>query len=124
MKKLFVIASAMALILSCASCSRKISASHINGWVSSRTSIVSYNELTMDLDTEPIQYSIDITTESGRAKLKGLSLEEAMDLVLVEAIIANKCATIFEPKYKHTVQNGKVLGILIYGHPARYKNKQ
>lgn len=111
------------LILSCASCSRNIAASHINGWVSSKTSIVSYNELTMDLDPEPIQYTIDISTEAGRAKLKGLSLEEAMDLVLVEAIIANRCATIFEPKYKHTMQNGKVLGILIYGHPARYKNK-
>lgn len=122
MKRLIIIASVLTLILSCASCSRKTTASHVNGWVLSETSIVSYNELTMDLDPEPIQYAIDISTASGRAKLNGLSLEEAKNLALVEAIIANKCATIFEPKFKHTMQKGKVLGILIYGHPARYKN--
>lgn len=84
---------------------------------------VSYNPLTMTLDSEPITHTIDISTSAGQVKLQGLSLQEARDLVLVEALMANKCATIFKPQYTHLIDKGKVLRITIYGFPARYKNK-
>jgi len=101
-----------------------VTGTQLNGWVYSNTSIVSYNELTMDLDDKPIEYVVDIKTADGRAKLKGLSLDEAKELVLVEAIMYAKCATIFQPQFTHVLKNGKVLGIKIYGFPARYKKKK
>ncbi len=112
-----------ALCLTISSCSHKTTGTQLNGWVTPSTSIVSYNELTMDLDSAPIEYVIDIKSADGRAKLNGLSLDEAKELVLVEAIIHAKCATIFQPQYTHVVKNGKVLGIRIYGFPAHYKKK-
>lgn len=77
----------------------------------------------MDIDPEPITYSIDVSTEAGRMKLKNLSLEEARDLALLEAIMANKCATIFQPQYTHLKHKGSVLRVTLYGYPARYKKK-
>ncbi len=103
------------------SCSGKMGATHMNGWISSNTTVVSYNELTMDLDEKPITYVIDVTTEAGRAKLDKLTLEEAKELALVEAIMYAKCATIFQPQYKYVYKKGKVLGVELYGFPARYK---
>lgn len=105
------------------SCSSKVTSTQINGWQTANTTVVSYNKMTMDLDSEPITYAIDITTEQGRAKLNNLTLQEARDLVLVEAIMAAKCATIFQPQYTHVVEKGKVLGIKVYGFPARYKKE-
>lgn len=124
MKKVIItIMACLTVMLADTACSTKVRGTHINGWQTAKTEIVSYNELTMDLDSEPIQYTIDISTEAGRAKLKNLSLDEAKELALVEAIMASKCATIFQPQYKHTVKNGKVLGVMIYGFPARYKKQ-
>lgn len=111
-------------MLGMCACSNKITATHMNGWVASNTTVVSYNELTMDLDPEPIEYAIDITTNSGRAKLNGLTLDQAKELILVEAIMHAKCATIFQPQYTQVMKNGKVLGIKLYGFPARYKKKE
>lgn len=104
-------------------CSPKVSTRTLNAYTSVAPKIVSYNELTMDLDDEPITYTIDISTQSGRMKLNNLSLDEACDLVLVEAIMSNKCATIFQPQYTHLVKGGKVLRITLYGYPARYKKQ-
>ncbi len=104
-------------------CSPKVSTRTLNAYTSVAPKIVSYNELTMDLDDEPITYTIDISTESGRMKLNNLSLDEACDLVLVEAIMSNKCATIFQPQYTHLLKGGKVLRITLYGYPARYKKQ-
>lgn len=112
-----------ALLVGLASCSPKVTTRVMHGTDSVRTVNKSYNELTMDLDKTPITYTIDISTEAGRMKLNGLSVEEADDLALTEAIMANQCVTIFEPKYTHLVKGGKVLRVTIYGHPARYKNK-
>jgi len=112
------------MCLAVSSCSPKVTGTQLNGWISPNTTVVSYNEMTMDLDDKPIEYVIDITTADGRAKLKGLSLDEAKELVLVEAIMYAKCATIFQPQYTHVLKKGKVLGIKIYGFPARYKKKE
>jgi len=122
MKYIYLLCCA-ALCLAASSCSPKVSGTQLNGWITPNTTVVSYNEMTMDLDDTPIEYVVDIKTADGRAKLKGLSLDEAKELVLVEAIMYAKCATIFQPQYTHVVKNGKVLGIKIYGFPARYKKK-
>ncbi|MCM1441357.1 MAG: hypothetical protein NC131_19455 [Roseburia sp.] len=46
------------------------------------------------------------------------------ELALVEAIMANRCATLFNPKYTHLTRGNKVLRITVYGYPARYKARQ
>lgn len=124
MKQIFYSVLCVALLCMMSSCATKSGATHTNGWVSTKTAVVSYNELTMDLDSEPIEYVIDISTEAGRAKLDNLTLNEAKELALVEAIMKAKCATIFQPQYTHVLKNGKVLGIKLYGFPARYKKSE
>ena len=120
----YYLLSAVAVILLgvLSACSPKMSTRKLNAYTTVSNYNASYNELTMDLDKNPITYTIDISTESGRMKLRNLSLDEACDLALVEAIMANKCATIFQPQYTHLVQRGKVLRITVYGYPARYKH--
>lgn len=86
--------------------------------------IESYNELTMDLDKNPISYTIDISTDDGRLKLNKLSVPEAQNLALVEAIMVNRCATLFNPQYTQLTKGNKVLRVTVYGYPARYKAKE
>lgn len=114
----------LSLLVGIASCSPKISTRKLNAYTTVAPTIASYNELTMDLDSMPITYVIDVSSEAGRTKLKGLSVDEACDLALIEAIMASKCATIFNPQYTHLVHKGKVLRVTLYGYPARYKKLQ
>lgn len=123
MRTLSLVTFVLSLIIGLSSCSPKISTRKLNAYTTVNPNIVSYNELTMDIDEAPITYVIDISTEAGKTKLKNLSLDEACDLVLIEAIMANKCATIFNPQYTHLVHKGKVLRVTLYGYPARYKKK-
>lgn len=111
----------MICLIALSGCSPKISTRKLNAYTTVAPKIVSYNELTMDIDKEPITYVIDISTEAGKMKLKNLSVDEACDLALIEAIMSNKCATIFNPQYTHLVHKGKVLRVTLYGYPARYK---
>lgn len=87
------------------------------------TTVISYNEYTMDLDEETVEYTIDISTREGKTKLYGLSLQEAQKLALVEAIMFTRCATIHQPQYTQLVRDGHVLRVTVYGTPARYKKK-
>lgn len=119
MKTIFLLFAAAALLLF--GCSPKISTRQMNAYTTVAPNIVSYNELTMDIDPNPITYTIDISTREGKVKLKNLSVDEACDLVLLEAIMANRCATIFQPQYTHLTNKGKVLRVSVYGFPARYK---
>lgn len=121
MRKLFPL---VVIMLTLSACSPKMTSRALNAYTTVQTTNVSYNPMTMVLDSEPITYTIDISTQSGRAKLKGLSLDEAYDLVLVEAVIANKCATIFQPQYTNLMKKGNVLRVTVYGYPARYKAQQ
>lgn len=111
----------VSLVIGLSSCSPKISTRKLNAYTTVNPTIASFNELTMDADPEPITYTIDVSTESGRTKLNNLSVDEACDLVLIEAIMSNKCATIFQPQYTHLKHKGKVLRVTLYGFPARYK---
>lgn len=83
--------------------------------------IVSYNELTMDLDPEGVTYTIDISTPEGKLKLDKISLAEAQQLALVECLMKYNCATLFNPQYTHLKKGKDILRVTVYGFPARYK---
>lgn len=122
-RKIFsIIVTAVTIIVAASSCSSHQSgAKSMNAYTTVKSTIVSYNEMTMDLDPQPISYTIDISTPEGRMKLDKISLKAARELALVEAIMQNNCATIFNPQYTH-LKNGKnILRITVYGYPARYK---
>lgn len=84
----------------------------------------SINRYDLDVDTEGITYTIDISTQEGKIKLKGLSLEQAKQLALEEAAIRNNCARIISPKFSHLKKGKHVLRVTVFGFPARYKNSQ
>lgn len=124
MRSISLLTLIVSIIVGLSSCSPKISTRLTRGsGVEVKNKTVSINRMTMDVDEEPIEYTINIATESGRAKLKNLSLEEAEDLALEEAIMSNKCAALFQPHYSHYTYKGKVLRVTVYGFPARYKKK-
>ncbi|MCM1355941.1 MAG: hypothetical protein NC212_06010 [Staphylococcus sp.] len=83
--------------------------------------IVSYNELTMDLDPTGVSYTIDVSTEEGKVKLHNVSVHEAERLALIEAIMKYNCATLFNPQFTHLKNGRDVLRVTVYGFPARYK---
>lgn len=83
--------------------------------------IVSYNELTMDLDPVGVTYTIDISTPEGKLKLNKISLAEAQQLALVECLMKYNCATLFNPQYTHLKKGKDILRVTVYGFPARYK---
>ena len=124
MRSISLFGIVVCFMVALSSCSPKISTRKLNAYTTVAPNIVSYNELTMDIDKDPITYVIDISTEAGKMKLKNLSVDEACDLALIEAIMANKCATIFNPQYTHLVHKGKVLRVTLYGYPARYKQEK
>ncbi len=121
----FFITSVIACLLGLTSCAVKNSTG-LSGADKyfDKNVLVSYDELTMDLDDEPIEYTIDISTGDGRLKLNKLSVKEAERLALIEAVMANRCATLFQPQYTHLIKGGKVLRVTVYGYPARYKKKK
>ena len=123
MKAKYILLLVVSIFFGLSSCSPKMSTRKLNAYTSLEGKVHMYDEMTMDLDEEPITYVIDISTEAGRLKLQNLSLDEACDLALVEAIMSNKCAAIFQPQYTHLVRKGKVLRVTLYGYPARYKKK-
>lgn len=55
-----------------------------------------------------------------RKRLKGLTLEEAKDKVLQEAVIARGCAMIVEPNYSYDMKGKKVTRITVVGYPGYY----
>lgn len=118
MRKLFP----MVILLALSACSSpKMTSRSFGAYTTVETTNVSYNPMTMILDSEPITHTIDISTQAGKTKLKGLSLNEAYNLVLVEAVMNNRCATLFQPQYTNLTKNGDVLRVTVYGYPARYK---
>lgn len=118
----FIIPALLSFIIMClASCSSKITTTIPHGSDYVKSEFVAYDKLTMNLAPEPIEYTISIKDRDGRMKLQNLNLEEAKNLALVEAIMKNKCVTIFEPKFTHHIVNGNILRVTVYGNPAYYK---
>lgn len=112
---------ALLAVTSCSSVKSGSTADHARDRVS--TWNVSYNELTMRLDEKGVSYTIDVSTAEGRYKLKDLSLADAQQLALIECIIKNNCATIFNPQFTHLKKGKQILRVTVYGFPARYKNQ-
>ncbi len=108
-------------LLTCSCSSTTTGSRQLNAVTTVQPKIVSYNELTMDLDPTGITYTIDVSTEEGRVKLNKLSVEEAEQLALVEALMKYNCATLFNPQYTHLVHGKKVYRMTVFGFPARYK---
>lgn len=115
---------ASTLLLGASSCSHRHRADSLNGYTTVNPVVESYNPLTMDIDPNPVTYTINVSTEDGRVKLNKLTLAEAKELALVETLMTYQCATLFNPQYTHLMKGGKVLRVTVYGYPARYKKKE
>ena len=84
----------------------------------------SVNDVNLIIAQEPITYSIDISTDEGRLKLRKLSLAQAKSLALREAVMTNRCAKIVNPQYTQLMKGKQVLRVTVYGFPAVYKNAE
>ena len=82
MRKLILICAAMTVVsLAMTSCSSlRTGSREENSHATVAPEIVSYNELTMDLDPTGVTYTIDISTPEGKLKLDKISLAEAQQL--------------------------------------------
>lgn len=94
-----------------------------NAHLAPRTSVTSINEYDLDVSNQSVTYTIDISTTDGAAKLKGLSLKEAQNLALTEAVMKNNCAMLINPQYTHLKKGKRILRITVFGFPAYYKNQ-
>lgn len=81
------------------------------------------NEYDLTISETPIQYTIDISTPEGEAKLNKLTLVQAKNLAYREAIMKHKCAVIHSPTYDYQTYGKRIIRITVYGFPAVYKNK-
>lgn len=125
MKKILLIIMPAAITLVALSSCRTTSGAHgRNASMISNTLLKTYNEYDLNISDTPVEYVIDVTTAEGAAKLHKLSLREAEDLALREAVIKNKCALLFNPQYTHVKKGGRILRVRVYGFPAVYKNQR
>lgn len=113
---------AIALSFLAASCSTFMSGG--NGITDTEITTITHsvNEYDLDVDPQGITYTIDISTPEGRLKLNKISLEQAKELALQEAVIKNNCARLISPKFSHLKKGKQILRITVFGFPARYKN--
>lgn len=122
MKRLANIAVAAALGAMMVSCSAPQTGAHSrNAYHVPATYIESLNDYALDVDSEAVSYTIDISTPEGAAKLKNLSLKNAENLALTEAVIKYNCAMIVNPQFTNLMNGRRVLRITVYGFPARYR---
>ena len=124
MKKVLKTSVAVAMVLlTLTACASARSGAHSNNARQTpRTLTKSVNEYDLDIASESVSYTIDISTAEGRAKLNKLSLSEAEDLALTEAVIKYRCALLFNPQFTHLKKGRKILRITVYGFPATFKN--
>lgn len=109
----FVCVAALAACLSSCRSSGNISG---NNAISIGTSVVGENHYKIIVGEERIApYTIN-----NRKQLKRLSLQEAKDKVLQEAVIARNCATIVEPNYSYDMKGKKIVRITVVGYPGYY----
>lgn len=123
MKK-FLIMFATALVL--VSCSSKKSLTNNRNFddygVKVQTSAISQNAYKIKPSSERVSYTIpDPRKPKDKKRLKGLTLDEAKEKVLSEAIIAHGCALIVQPNYSYDLKGKKVVRITVYGYPANYE---
>ena len=112
-------------VVSCGGVRDEVSGSTSNNsYIAPTTSVSSYNSYDLEVSEESVSYTIDISTPEGKTKLRNLSLREAEQLALTEAVVVNKCAMIINPQYTHLKKGDRVLRVTVYGFPAKYKNQK
>lgn len=111
----------MIVSISCKMIVPSVGSHEQNSAVTVKPKIESYNEYTMELDPDGVTYTIDISTNEGKLKLKDLTLLEAEQLAVVECLIKYNCATLFNPQYTHLKKGKDILRVTVFGFPARYK---
>lgn len=115
MKRLFLFVFTMTLVVSLSSCrsSKNVSG---NNAINIGTRVIGENSYKIIVGEERIApYTIN-----NRKQLKRLSLQEAKDKVLQEAVIARNCATIVEPNYSYDMKGKKIVRITVVGYPGYY----
>lgn len=125
MKKSIFTAIALVIAVALSSCSSPVVGSkNRNAYQIPKTRIESFNDYALDVSREGVSYTIDISTPEGKAKLNNLTLSEAEELALTEAVMTNKCAMFVNPQFTNLMNGKRVLRITVYGFPAYYRNKQ
>ena len=123
MKKYLLYMATAAIVIAFTSCRT----SYTSDGTSAAEIVDSYtgsvNDVNLIIANEPITYTIDISTEEGRAKLNGLSYDEARSLCLREAVMSARCAKLVNPQYTKLMKGRRVLRVTVYGFPATYKNQ-
>ena len=131
MRKILVILITVMVVL-CPSCRSKKDATkgltytHSSGSKSKNASKTPWTEITsdnvaeMEISKNGISYTIDISTPEGQLKLKGIKQEDAEELALTEAVIANNCAMLINPQYTFLKEGKDMLRVTVYGFPAYY----
>ena len=92
-----------------------------NSYRAPRTYIESVNDYALDIEPDGVTYTIDISTPEGAAKLDKISLKDAEDLALTEAVIKYNCAMLVNPQFTNLMNGKRVLRITVFGFPARYR---
>lgn len=107
------------------SCRTAKSGSHSNNaYQTPTTHIQSDNLYDLDVSPDGVSYTIDVSTPEGKVKLNKLSLKEAENLALTEAVIKYNCALLVNPQFTNLMKGKQVLRITVYGFPAKYKNSK
>lgn len=109
----------MAILTSCSTA--RTGAHSNNAYRAPVTYIESMNDYALDVDPEGISYTIDISTPEGASKLNKISLAEAENLALTEALIKYNCAMLVNPQFTNLMNGKRVLRITVFGFPARYR---
>ena len=115
MKRLLLFVCTMTLVVTLSSCrsSKNVSG---NNAINIGTRVIGENSYKIIVGEERIApYTIN-----NRKQLKRLSLQEAKDKVLQEAVIARNCATIVEPNYSYDMKGKKIVRITVVGYPGYY----
>ena len=123
MKKYIFLAATIAATVTMTSCRTINGAYGRNAQNDISTLLTSENQYDLDVSTEPITYTLDISTELGAVKLRNLTLNQAEDLVKREAIMKYKCGTLVNPQYTYLKKGKRILRVTVYGFPAMYKNQ-
>lgn len=123
MKKLLtVLAVSFTVSLSFISCSTAHTGAHSrNAYHVPDTYVESKNDYALDVAHEGVTYTIDISTPEGAAKLNKISLADAENLALTEAVMKYNCAMLVNPQFTNLMKGKKVLRITVYGFPAHYR---
>ena len=124
MKKNIFHMMAAGMLIALAACSRASGgADSVNAWNAPTTINTSINEYDLIADENRVGYTIDNSTPEGKTKLKGISLQQAQELALVEATVKYNCDMLLNPQYTHLKKGKKILRVTVSGRPARYKNQ-